>query len=42
MFGSNRGSVEDSITRLNLPLDDTVVNLLNVEVSDARNSDGIR
>ena len=39
MFGSKRASVDDSITRLNLPLADTVFNLLDDDVSDARNSD---
>jgi thioredoxin 1 len=39
MFGSNLGSVDDSITRLTLPLCDQIFNFLNGDVSDARNSD---
>jgi len=42
MLGSSRGSEDDSITSLTLPLDGAVFNLLNVDVSDARNSDEAR
>jgi thioredoxin len=34
--------VDDSITRLTVPLKERVFNLLNVDVSDARNSDEIK